>query len=64
MTPIKIPQVIWALGDLEQLTTSGVTVTTRPIYYRGKRAGSIHRDYASQLLVKLLASAAEPPGKE
>ena len=41
---IKVPEVVWALGDPEQSNLGGLsnlTVVTRPIYYKGKRAGSI-----------------------
>lgn len=56
MVTIKIPAVVWMLGDREQSTTSGVTVVTRPLYYRPKdslsmiRVGSINPDYAEPLM--------------
>ena len=56
MTTIRVPRVIWALGDPEQATSSGVTVTTRPIYYcqngasEAIRVGSISPDYAEVLM--------------
>jgi hypothetical protein len=57
---IRVPEVIWELGDPEQSTTSGVTVTTRPIYYRRpgatetRRVGAIDPDYADELMAVLL----------
>jgi hypothetical protein len=51
---IKIPPVIFALGDCEQSTTSGVTVLTRPLYYRGRRIGAIDPDYAEVVMRQLL----------
>lgn len=57
MATIKTPSVVWVLGDQEQQTTqSGITVLTRPLYYRpkaGERAiqiGSINPDYAEPLI--------------
>ncbi len=61
---IEVPEVVWALGDPEQSTTSGVTITTRPIYYKGKRAGTILRDYGEPLMAKLLAPPAPPSAPE
>lgn len=61
---IKVPEVIWALGDAEQSTASGVTTTTRPIYYKGRRAGSIHTDYVEPLMAKLLIPSPEPAPAE
>lgn len=51
---IKVPEVIWALGDREQSTRSGVTWLTRPIYYKGRRVGEIDPDYAEPLMSALL----------
>lgn len=59
MPAIKVPRVLWALGDREQATTSGVTCETRPIYYRPEgaaspiRVGSINPDYAEPLMKAL-----------
>lgn len=58
MVTIKVPRVVWALGDREQITTSGVTVETRPIYYQPKdgprvRVGAINPDYAEPLMKAL-----------
>lgn len=57
---IKVPRIIWALGDPEQTTTSGVTVITRPLYYfpedvraRAIRIGTINPDYAEPLMTAL-----------
>jgi len=56
---VTVPRVVWALGDKEQSTISGVTVETRAIYYRPKgaphhiRVGSIHPDYAEPLMEAL-----------
>jgi len=50
---IKVPKVIWALGDREQTTQSGVTRLTRPIYYKGRRVGEIDPDYAEPLMAAL-----------
>lgn len=57
---INVPEVIWALGDPEQSNLGGLsnlTMITRPIYYKGKRAGSIHRDYAEPLMAALSAAS-------
>lgn len=61
MKVIKVPQAIWALGDAEQFTVSGVTTVVRPLYYRAPegdgrtlRAGSINPDYAEPLMNQLL----------
>jgi hypothetical protein len=54
MTIIKVPEVIWALGDTEQSTQSGVTILRRPIYYKSKRVGAIDPDYAAPLMKQLL----------
>lgn len=57
MTIINVPPVTWALGDREQATYSGVTITTRPLYYnqhgRMVRVGSINPDYADALMTAL-----------
>jgi hypothetical protein len=51
--------VSWVLGDREQSTNSGVTVVTRPLYYRptGRlhpiRVGAIDPDYAEPLMKAL-----------
>lgn len=50
----KKPVVIWALGDREQSTHSGITVESRAIYYKGKRVGEIHPDYSEPLMRALL----------
>jgi hypothetical protein len=56
---IKVPAIVWTLGDREQATTSGVTRESRPIYYRPKdterleRAGWIDPDYAEPLMAAL-----------
>jgi hypothetical protein len=58
MATIKVPRVVWALGDREQATTSGVTTESRAIYYQPKngprlRVGSIHPDYVEPLMKAL-----------
>lgn len=59
MKVIKVPAVTWVLGDREQATVSGVTTTTRPLYYRPTgatgvvRIGSINPDYAEPLMTAL-----------
>ncbi len=56
MIEIPVPAVIWALGDREPQTIGGVTITTRPIYYRAEgrpgyvRVGRIDPDYAEVLM--------------
>lgn len=53
---IKVPSVIWVLGDREQSTASGVTIVTRPLYYQkggigpAVRVGTINPDYAEPLM--------------
>ena len=60
MPAIKVREVVWALGDREQITQSGVTIETRSLYYRpngSKRAvqvGRINPDYAEPLMSALL----------
>lgn len=60
MAVIKVPRAVWALGDREQSTTSGVTIETRPLYYlprgadRPVRVGEINPDYAEPLMKVLL----------
>lgn len=62
MTVIKVPVIRWQLGDTEQTTTSGVTVKSRPLYYRpvgaqrAIRVGTINPDYAAPLMEALDAS--------
>lgn len=64
--PIPVPVVIWALGDPEQSTNSGVTVMVRPLYHRtGKeigeamtRIGEINPDYSEALMTALFESPA------
>jgi len=54
-TVIKVPTVIWALGDPQQFTYSGnVDVTMRPLYHNGVRAGWIQRDHVEALMAALL----------
>lgn len=56
---IKVPRPTWRLGDREQQTISGLTVSRRPLYYDGGngpvRIGVIDPDYAEQLMEKLNA---------
>lgn len=58
MKPIKVPAVIWALGDPKQVIVNGVTDTTRPIYYKGRLVGRIDSDYAEPLMQQLLKAKA------
>ncbi len=51
---IKVPEVTFALGDREQTTQAGVTVATRPLYYKGKRIGSLDADHAGDVIARLL----------
>jgi hypothetical protein len=51
---IKVPAVVFALGDREQNTQSGVTTVMRPLYYRGRRIGEIDPDYAEVVMRQLL----------
>lgn len=60
MPTVKVPRVIWALGDREQSTQSGVTTEVRPLYFRVPggdgtpvRVGSINPDYAEPLMKQL-----------
>lgn len=51
---IKVPQVVFALGDHRQATSSGVTMTFRPLYYKGRCIGQIDPDYADVVMRQLL----------
>lgn len=54
MKIIKVPELKWALGDVEQQTFSGVTISIRPLYCNKNgqmvRIGDIKRDYADPLM--------------
>jgi hypothetical protein len=56
VTAIKLPAVAWVLGDREQTVRNGVTIVTRPLYYRPKgslhpvRVGDIDPDHAEVLM--------------
>jgi hypothetical protein len=50
---IRAPRVVWSLGDREQSTHSGVTITVRPLYYKGRRIGEINPDYADVMFAAL-----------
>ena len=56
---IKIPRIIWSLGDRELTRRHDITVEIRPIYYFPKYAlsricvGSINPDYAEPLMKML-----------
>lgn len=59
MKEITVPDVKWALGDIQQQEFSGVTISIRPLYYRRHdgqmvRIGDIKRDYAEPLMTALL----------
>lgn len=51
--PIKVPRVVWALGDREQSTQSGVTTERRPLYHKGRRVGELDPDYAGIVFAAL-----------
>lgn len=57
MKPIKVPEVTWALGDIQQQEFSGVSISIRPLYYNQNgsmvRVGDIKRDYAETLITAL-----------
>lgn len=53
---IRVPVIVWTLGDHEQSTDAGVTRVTRPLYFRPVgsehlvRAGDINPDFAEPLM--------------
>jgi hypothetical protein len=60
---ITVPFVKWVLGDHEQSTNSGVTISTRPLYRRFKgrdgteprtvKVGDVNPDYADLVMAAL-----------
>lgn len=66
MKPVKVPGVVWSLGDREQYTASGDTVSVRTLYYQPEgakeatRVGTINSDFEEQLMDALGRASSRP----